>query len=137
MISLFVLFACGAEKSDVESDCPTYEGSFPVSNDSGVLSGTLYLPEDVKEGLFLEIGLKDEYSHYGSLPSPLTTSKTCGTEKGFYIEQAPSGTFSLIARVPSETQPAGEDAETVYDVQGSISITIDNDEHAGLEITLE
>ena len=70
MISLFVLFACGAEKSDVESDCPTYEGSFPVSNDSGVLS---------------------------------------------------------------ETQSAGEDAETVYDVQGSISIVIDNDEHTGLE----
>ena len=44
MIPLFVLLACGVEQSDVESDCPTYEGAFVVSNDSGLLSGTLFLP---------------------------------------------------------------------------------------------
>ena len=137
MMLLFLLSACSDNKEDSSVDCLTYEGSFPISNDSGVLSGSLYLPEDIQEGLFIEIGLEDEYSYYGSLPSPLTSSKTCGTEKEFYIEQAPSGSFSLIARVASETQPAGEDAETVYDAQGSISIVIDNDEHTGLEITLE
>ena len=137
MMLFFLLMACSEKKADPSVECPTYEGSFPISNDSGALSGVLYLPEEIQNGLFFEIGLEDEYSYYGSFPSPLSSSRTCGTEKEFSLEQAPSGTFLIIARVVSETQPAGEEAETVYDAQGSISITLDNDEHTGLEIMLE
>ena len=71
------------------------------------------------------------------MPASLVYADTCGEQQAFLLSEAPSGEYSLLVRVQSNTQPAGEEAETVYEAQGSIDISIEEEgTHSDLEILL-
>ena len=132
-------WACADGKEPVDtaaSACEAYEGSFPMSSDSGVLSGTLTFPAELEAGLFIEMGVSTETSYYGVMPK-IVSAETCGVTKDFFIEDVPMGDFLLLARVQADEQPEGEDAETVYAAEGEVSVSVNEDEQSGIEIVLE
>ena len=132
------LSACSKEDETQNGDCPSYEGSmfFATEEDIGTISGTLVFPDDLEEGLFIEMGLEDEFSYQGAMPSSWDAS-TCGTQMEFLLTEVPAGDYTIVAMVQADEQPDDESADTVYVAEGGTEISSNNDDVSDVEIVLE
>ena len=134
---LLSFFACSDNKSTPDEDCSSYTGAF-LGGGTATLSGTMQYPADLDEGLFIEIGLQDDFAYYGSLPTSFVDAQTCGAAQTFSVSEAPDGDYSLLIRAQSAEQPADEEADTLYDAIGSMEISIEEgNSYTDLVITLE
>ena len=135
---LLTLNACSKDDETQNGDCSSYEGAMflATEGDIGTISGTLIFPEDLEEGLFIEMGLEDEFSYQGAMPESWDSS-TCGTQMDFVLNEVPAGDYTVVAMVQADEQPDDDAADTVYVAEGGTEVSSDNDDVSGVEIVLE
>ena len=134
----FLMGACSTDDENPADECSEYAGSIFVSSDEdvGTISSTLFWPEDLPEGLSIEMGVADDFSYLGAMPDSWFID-TCGTQMNFFLYDVPAGDHLVVARVQAADQPTDDTADTVYVAEGETPVSSNNDDVTGVEIHLE
>jgi hypothetical protein len=135
VVAVVGLLACGGGGSDEEGCGEVFSGTaFTLDEGTATVTGHIEWPEEVEEGMNLEVLVGDAGMSAGVIAENVfDTPQTCGGGIDYEILQLEPGTYTIETRI---SDLSGD--EPVLKFQGfSDEITVDTADVSGVDITAE